>query len=132
MVTMSLLRNIKYLATASAVASELVAWPVSADFTVKEYEVLVHNDEFGRIIVRHYLNGLVEGYIGMDEEYKRQGLAGRICVPSHRTLYTDDFVHMIDDFIEEDKQFAKGLNSISFIMLFVLERSFPCEGKQGP
>ncbi len=96
-----------------------------ADATVEEYEAELKGDETFAI----YMNGLSQGMGWANVAARERCGEALYCVPEKMVLGTEDFVRILDDYIQHRRKTGtlKPSDRIGPLLLSGLQRAFPCK-----
>lgn len=104
----------------------LLAGSAHAELYVPDYLVARHASNWEG--TRLWVLGLGEGYMHANTKLKHRRQAPFYCQPPRLAMTADNYVRILDDYIEEQPKAADlSKITISLMMLEALEASFPCK-----
>ena len=105
--------------------SLLLCNSAKAYMTIDDYQESKKRDQIKSAeSTDHYIIGVANGFIVSNITLKDRGDKLLYCQPDTLSLPVSFYTQLIDDFIEKEKLDSKLM--IDFIMLFLLEKAFPC------
>jgi len=94
-----------------------------AGFTLKEYESVKTTDWF-----RNYIGGVGEGIFWANDKNKNLGISPLYCQPDKLTLSADNYLNILQRFIQDNKALKKHPEApVELLLLEGLIETFPCK-----
>jgi len=96
----------------------------NAEFTLKEYRSMKHTDMF-----KEYITGLGVGFYWANMHLDQSGKPPLYCQPVKLSLSGENYLNILDRYIEQNKDSKDKLKPGTFIELLLLQGlidTFPC------